>query len=233
MSRETFYFTHDYNSRSDPKLSRLKMKMGMDGIGIYWCIIEMLYEQNGYIPLIDIETIAFELHTECERIKSVLQNFELFKYEGEYFYSESVLRRLENRNKKSSGARKSALKRWHPDVSKPDANAMPTQCEGNAIKERKEKERKGKKRKEKERKENTFIPPDLNSVISYFTENGYTKESATKAFRYYESGNWKDSQGHQVKNWKGKMIAVWFKPENKIKEEKPYEDPVEKLMSQM
>lgn len=109
----------------------------MDGIGIYWCIIEMLYEQGGHIPLIDIETIAYELHTECERIKNVLQNFELFKYEGEYFYSESVLRRLESRNKKSSGARDSALKRWHPEASKPDAFALPMQCEGNAIKERK------------------------------------------------------------------------------------------------
>ena len=141
MSKEAFYFSHDYNARNDPRLMRLIMKEGMEGIGIYWCIIEMLYEQNGYIPLTNIESIAFELHLDCERIKNVLQKYDLFKFKDEIFYSESVMRRLKVRNKKSLGARESALKRWHPNKYN-DANAMRTQCEGNAIKERKGKERK-------------------------------------------------------------------------------------------
>ena len=115
----------------------------MEGIGIYWCIIEMLYEQNGSIPLVNIESIAFELHLDCERIKIVLQKYDLFKFKDDIFYSESVMRRLKVRNKKSSGARESALKRWHPNKYN-DANAMRTQCDANAIKERKEKERKEK-----------------------------------------------------------------------------------------
>jgi len=71
---------------------------------------------------------------------------------------------------------------------------------------------------------NVFIPPILEEVVSYFTENGFTKISAEKAFRYYNDADWKDSKGNKVRNWKQKMQGVWFKPENKISElivEKP------------
>jgi hypothetical protein len=58
--------------------------------------------------------------------------------------------------------------------------------------------------------------PILEEVISYFNENNYTTESATKAFNYYHP-EWKDSQGKRVLNWKQKMRGVWFKDENLIK----------------
>lgn len=60
-----------------------------------------------------------------------------------------------------------------------------------------------------------FIPPEVEEVIEYFVDNGYTPESAVNAFRYYEAGEWKDSTGKQVISWKQKMRAIWFKPENK------------------
>lgn len=59
-----------------------------------------------------------------------------------------------------------------------------------------------------------FKAPTLEQVEAYFAEKGYT--NAKKAFDYYETGNWKDSNGNQVKNWKQKMQGVWFKEENKL-----------------
>ena len=64
---------------------------------------------------------------------------------------------------------------------------------------------------------NKFTPPSQIEVIDYFNQNGYSNESADKAFKYYETGNWKDGKGNQVKNWKQKMQSVWFKEDNKIK----------------
>lgn len=61
-----------------------------------------------------------------------------------------------------------------------------------------------------------FIPPTENEVIDYFVEKGYTVESAKRSFNYYDVADWKDSNGKPVKNWKQKMISVWFKPENKF-----------------
>jgi hypothetical protein len=55
----------------------------------------------------------------------------------------------------------------------------------------------------------------IDDVIKYFQENGYQEETARKAFKYYATADWKDSKGSQVRSWKQKMIAVWFKDENK------------------
>ena len=137
MSKE--YFSHDYNARSDPKLRKLLMREGIEGIGIYWCIIEMLYEQEGILPLSECEAIAFELHTECERIESVIHS-DLFIIEDDSFYSQSVINRLEIRNGKSKSASNSANARWAKWRAS-HANALQTQSEINAIKVNKSKEK--------------------------------------------------------------------------------------------
>ena len=54
-----------------------------------------------------------------------------------------------------------------------------------------------------------------DEVINFFIENGYSKDAAGKAFDYYEALEWYDARGQPVLNWKSKMIANWFKPENK------------------
>jgi hypothetical protein len=71
--------------------------------------------------------------------------------------------------------------------------------------------------KNKKDNDNKFTPPTLSEVQAYFIENGYTLESSTKAFNYYDTAQWKDSKGNKVKSWKQKMQGVWFKDENKIK----------------
>jgi len=62
---------------------------------------------------------------------------------------------------------------------------------------------------------NKFTAPTLLDVETYFTENGFDKQLAKRAFDYYDVANWKDSKGNQVKNWRQKMRGVWFKEENK------------------
>lgn len=61
-----------------------------------------------------------------------------------------------------------------------------------------------------------FVPPTLEEVREFFKEKGYSEMSAEKAWQYYDVAEWKDSKGSQVKNWKQKMMGVWFKDENKI-----------------
>jgi hypothetical protein len=67
----------------------------------------------------------------------------------------------------------------------------------------------------KQNRSKAFTPPTLELVRLYFIENGYSETSANKAYEYYNSANWHDSNGKQVKNWKQKMQGVWFKDENK------------------
>jgi hypothetical protein len=71
------------------------------------------------------------------------------------------------------------------------------------------------KEQEKRKPKKVFIPPTLLEVEDYFKENGYTRQSAIKAFKYYNVADWSDSKGNKIKNWKQKMQGVWFKDENK------------------
>jgi hypothetical protein len=58
-----------------------------------------------------------------------------------------------------------------------------------------------------------FIPPTIEELTEFFTSNGYTAEAATKCYHYYADGDWIDSQGRPVQNWKRKVRFNWFKPE--------------------
>jgi hypothetical protein len=200
ISKNTFYFSHDYNSRNDEKIKELIFNHGMSGYGIYWSIIEELYQNTNVLHL-NYERIAFELRADISSIKSIINDFNLFVISGENFSSLSVQKRLDERTNKSEKARLSVNKRWS------DTNVLQTKYDSNTIKERKGKEKK------------VIDTPLIDEVILYFNEKGYTKDSAVKAFNYYEENNWKDSRNNQVKNWKQKMQGVWFKDENKIKNE--------------
>ena len=58
--KDTFYFTHDYNCRSDIKIKKLIRQHGPTGYGIYWMLIEDLYNNSNEMPT-DYDGIAYEL----------------------------------------------------------------------------------------------------------------------------------------------------------------------------
>lgn len=60
---------------------------------------------------------------------------------------------------------------------------------------------------------------NVNEIIDYFKDKGYTEESAKKFYDFYSVSDWKDSNGKKVINWKQKAQSVWFTEENKIKHE--------------
>jgi uncharacterized protein YdaU (DUF1376 family) len=135
--KNTFYFPHDYHARHDPKLEKLFVVLGYEGIGIYWNLIERLYEQGGYMNIADLDIVANGNVSLCERITKVIQDFNLFKIEDGKFWSESCVRRLHVMEEKSSKASQSAHKRWSKEPT-----AMPTHSDGYAIKKEINKEKK-------------------------------------------------------------------------------------------
>ncbi len=144
MAKETFYFSHDYNTRTDKKIKALLVKHGYLGYGIFWAIIEDLYNNANALPN-DCEGIAYDLRTTPEIVKSILNDFGLFVINDVFFKSDSVQRRLDERNFKSLKASQSAQKRWeleklNANAQNIDANAVRTLSDGNAIKESKVKD---------------------------------------------------------------------------------------------
>lgn len=141
MSKDTFYFSHDYNARNDIKIKKLISKHGLLGYGIFWALIEELYNNSNLLPT-DYETIAFDLRTEQKTVKSVVTEFELFVFKDSFFGSLSVQKRLDERNSKSIKARESANRRWEKYDC--NANALQSASDANAIKESKGNKSKGK-----------------------------------------------------------------------------------------
>lgn len=97
--KESQYLTHDFGARNDPKLLRLQMDLRGEGIAVYWCLVEMLWEQGGYLPL-DYGIIAFTLRwTSEEVVRRVVEDFDLFSVEEDRFFSPSALRRIQKTQK--------------------------------------------------------------------------------------------------------------------------------------
>ena len=133
------YFSHDSNARNSDKLMKVRMKLGAEGYGIFFMLIERLREEEGYKSTIDYDTLAFDLRVDAEKVKQVVEDYDLFKFteDGNYFYSDSFNERMEMMDKRAqqriSKAKKAAEARWNKqseDTS--NAQALPKQCSSNA-----------------------------------------------------------------------------------------------------
>lgn len=114
MKQGTFYFPHDYNARMDDKIKTLIRRHGMQGYGLFWAIIEDLYNNNNELTL-SIDGISYDLRVDESLVKSVIYDFNLFKFEGDKFGSISIEKRISDRNDRSIKARDNAVKRWGND----------------------------------------------------------------------------------------------------------------------
>ena len=140
--KEAYYFSHDANAQHDPKIIKLLSKMGWEGYGLYWAIVERLRNEPDYILECDYDCLSFALRTDKDKIKSIVLDYNLFEVYDGTFWSKSLLNRMKQKDERSEKARESARKRW-----KRNANALRTHSEPNAIKEKKVKESKVNKKK--------------------------------------------------------------------------------------
>lgn len=211
MKQGTYYFSHDYEPTADPKIQALIGEFGGEGYGIYWRIVEMLHSDKSHkLPLKKYVflAIAKQMQANAEQIEAILNYSidpcELLRSDGEFFWSERVLRNISERAKLSE-IRAVAGR----------AGAIAKQ---NLAKRGKGKERKGKERGEvgETKPEKKFNPPSLEEVKAYFRENGYNEDKAVRAFNGYDVAGWVDSKGKKILNWKQKMIQVWFVDENRF-----------------
>lgn len=193
MNKETFYFSHDYNSRNDVKIKKLLSKHGLLGYGIFWAIIEELYNNTNVLPM-DYDTISYDLRIDKSVLISVINDYDLFVFDGDTFGSLSVERRLKERDERSHKARQSVLKRWNK--AKEYTNVLQSNNEPNTIKEIKGNEIKGKD------------IPDFNSFLSYAIKQKPNVDTEAVKFKYesWIENNWKDGYGTEIINWKNKLL---------------------------
>lgn len=120
MKNTNYYFAHDYEAASDPKIFLMLLDYGAGGYGLYWRIIELLHKNvNHLLPRKDIFFLALakQLLLEETKIKEFIDDcinkYELFSENEKGFFSERVLTNLkvmEEKKQQISKIRKAAGK---------------------------------------------------------------------------------------------------------------------------
>jgi hypothetical protein len=177
MAKDTYYFSHDYYARKDPKCVALIQNYGAAGYGIYWSLIEIMYEQGGKIKKFPAlySALAKEFGISVEeltkQIEAMLHDYELLQQDATHLWSDSVLDRLELRDEKrsvkASSGRLGGLKSGESRRNKKDGKQNEAPLQSNEANE--QKERKGKERKVEEYS-TTTTEKKFNGLVVYDAE---------------------------------------------------------------
>tara|TARA_R100000700_G_C3150027_1_gene128986 strand:- start:114 stop:878 length:765 start_codon:yes stop_codon:yes gene_type:complete len=120
------YFLHESTSFQDYKIIKMRSKLGIQSYGIFWALLELLFNEENKLCIDDYEPLAFSLQCDPNILKQVIEDFDLFVLEDGCFYSKRLNNHIEDINTKSNKAKESAAKRWS------NANAKQTQSDSNA-----------------------------------------------------------------------------------------------------
>ena len=115
MKNKSYYFSHDGNAHSDIKMQYLIADLGMEGYGIFWYLIESLFEAGGHLPMDYVKILAKNMGTTEPKVKVVIEKYDLFEITDNTFFSnrllQSILNLVEIRHKNSVKGKISAQKR--------------------------------------------------------------------------------------------------------------------------
>ena len=212
------YITHDLGARNDPKLLNLQMRMGGAGLAIFWCLVEMLWENDGYLPT-DYEAIAFSLRwAKASDVKRVVNEFELFIVEEDRFWSRSALERINQKKDRirvrSEAGRLGGLASSKSKSTAPEERPNSTH-EANVEQTLSNRQPRNKYINNKQERDNNNTAPltaaDFFEI--FFFENLKDPEGEAKRFvEYYGARDWTYLDGTPVtdpeqaaRDWKPKL----------------------------
>lgn len=145
MAKEAYYFSHDSNARQDEKILMLRAEHSWEGYGIYWALIEMMFESGDTaLHHNKIKGIAVSYNIDITLLQQVINTCiteQLFTSDNDKFWSESLSRRKlkfqNSKDQKSAAGKKGMEKRYGKQQGNNTVITVP-----NKVKESKEKESK-------------------------------------------------------------------------------------------
>jgi hypothetical protein len=182
-------FPHHHNAHNSDTLLLIRRTAGMTGVGIYWCLMEILHSRGGKIAKSDVGAISYLLQVKEADILEILPFF--CRADMFCFYCDAVIAELGKRENRNAYQREFMRAKRKP-------------------------EKKLLEPKEPKEPKPSFVPPTIQEVRDYFAQKGYS--NADKAYEYYAVAGWRDSKNNPVKNWKQKMFVNWMTEENKIEQ---------------
>lgn len=120
------YFSHDESASQDGKILKMfrdfrKMSKEMTreelesfvavgAYGVFWRIVEFMHGNNLLVD--DVDVLADDLRIDTKYIQQILNDYELFRIEGDCYISDRILKNLNKQQSKSEKNKKSAETRW-------------------------------------------------------------------------------------------------------------------------
>lgn len=213
MKDKSYYFQHDCNARQDEKILALRMKHGWEGYGLYWALIEKLRESDNYSCVCDYNLIAYDLRSDANKIKSIIEDFRLFDFatdenRGKLLYSRRL---LEDMNLKDD-AREAKVEAGKKGAEAKKKKAEPKQSSSTPQANRQEEEKKKNIPSSDEeggaggQNGKRFTPPCVSEVRDYIQEKGYNL-SADAFIDHYTSNGWMVGR-NKMKDWKA-AVRNW------------------------
>lgn len=109
---KSLYFSHDYTASDDVKMLFLRQSLGMEGVGIFWYVIERLAQAGGRLPLKIIPVLSMQMQVTETKVQAVVQSFDLFEIEDPDFFSKRLLQTIDLRKTLQDAGQRGAAKRW-------------------------------------------------------------------------------------------------------------------------
>ena len=120
------YFSHDESASQDGKIlkmfrdfRKLSKEMTQEELesfvvvgayGIFWRIVEFMHGNNLLVD--DVDVIADDLRIDTKFIEMILNNYELFRIEGDCYISDRILKNLNKQQSKSEKSKTAVETRW-------------------------------------------------------------------------------------------------------------------------
>ena len=167
MKKDAYYFSHDSNSKDDPKCVLLIEQLGLEGYGIFWILVETLRDQPDYkYPLSLLPAIARRYNSTTQKVETVVKAYNLFEFtEDDFFFSVSLMCRMKHleykRELASIAGKKSAEKRKQLQLNIGSTDVEPNCNVGSTSKV---KESKVKESKEEDPCSSSFKNKDLYKI---------------------------------------------------------------------
>ena len=127
----SFYLQHDYASRNDQKILKLRFKFGWEGYGLFWAICETMAEDTtGYIDRGAIGGLSVGYNVDSQKLHDLFDycvGIELFHKcgHGNYF-NQRILDHKKKRLFFSEKGKQGADKHWNNSGGNSGGNRVPS-----------------------------------------------------------------------------------------------------------
>lgn len=118
------YFSHDIYARQDRKIKNLLLHFRKESedkarsaLCVYWWIVEDMHADDYKVS--DLEVYADDYRCDIDFLKTILNDFDLFRVENDCYISDRVLRNIEEMKEKAEKAKRAASKRWKGNGENP------------------------------------------------------------------------------------------------------------------